>query len=102
MDIELARQQWHEVSRRVERTRGEPTRYAHLHWQIGVVSAELRRRLGQTFTLDELADIYSAADEWTRVVLHAADPEGPPPMEATTVADAAFFLYARGASDYTP
>jgi hypothetical protein len=35
-------------------------------------------------------------------VLDDADPEAPPVSEAGTVADAAFHLYARGATDYRP
>jgi hypothetical protein len=103
VEIELARQQWQDGSRRIERARAEPALYAHLHMQVELVIAELRRRVGQTFTLDELAETYAGADEWARFVLDdAEEPEGPPPVAASTVADAAFYVYARGASDYTP
>jgi hypothetical protein len=102
VEIELARQQWQDGSRRIERTRSDPAQYARLHGLVGVVTAELRRRIGQTFTLDELAETYAGADEWTRFVLDEAEPDVSPPAEASTIADAAFFLYARGASDYTP
>ena len=37
-----------------------------------------------------------------RELLDAADPEAPPAAEAGTVADAAFHVYARGATDYRP
>ena len=64
--------------------------------------AGLRQRVGQVFTLAELADAYDGADDWARELLEEADPEAPPPIEAGTVADAAFHLYARGAADYRP
>lgn len=102
MEIELARQQWHDGSRRVERARAEPARYARLHMQVELVISELRRRIGQTFTLDELAETYAGADDWARFVLDEAEPDASPPAEASTIADAAFYVYARGASDYTP
>jgi hypothetical protein len=102
MDVELARQQWRDGNRRVENTRGDRARYVQLTGQVDVVVAGLRRRVGQVFTLAELADAYRGADDWARELLEEADPEGPPAAEAGTVADAAFHLYARGATDYRP
>jgi hypothetical protein len=58
--------------------------------------------VGQVFTLAELVDAYAGADDWARELLEEADPDAPPPAEAGTVADAAFHVYARGASDYAP
>ena len=59
--------------------------------------------MGQVFTLQELAEAYDGADEWARELLEAAaDPDAAPTAEAGTVADAAFYAYARGAVDYRP
>ena len=78
------------------------------------VTDELRRRVGQTFTLTELADAYQGAEDWVReVVLAAAAPaeagdEPAPPSrsvgvgDTSLVQDAAFGQYARGAADYRP
>jgi hypothetical protein len=103
MDVELARQQWQDGNRRVEDARSDNRRYVDLSQQVDVVVAGLRKRVGQVFTLDELADAYEGADEWARELLEdAADPDAPPAAEAGTVADAAFHVYARGAVDYRP
>ncbi|NUR77126.1 MAG: hypothetical protein HOQ28_12680 [Thermoleophilia bacterium] len=102
MDVELARQQWRDGNRRVEDTRGNHARYVQLTGQVDVVVAGLRRRVGQVFTLAELVEAYGGADDWARELLEEADPEGPPPAEPGTVADAAFHVYARGATDYRP
>ena len=102
MDVELARQQWQDGNRRVEDARGDLARYRRLTGQVDVVVAGLRKRVGQVFTLAELADAYDGADDWARELLDDADPEAPPPVEAGTVADAAFHVYARGAADYRP
>ena len=103
MDVELARQQWQDGNRRVEETRPDRERYIDLNHQVDVVVAGLRKRVGQVFTLGELAEAYEGADEWARELLEdAADPDEPPTAEAGTVADAAFHLYARGAVDYRP
>jgi len=102
VDVDLARQQWQDGNRRVEQARGDRPRYQHLTGQVDVVVAGLRKRVGQVFTLRELADAYDGADEWARELLDDADPEAPPAAEAGTVADAAFHAYARGAADYRP
>jgi hypothetical protein len=103
MDLELARQQWQDGNRRVEETRADRERYVDLGRQVDVVVAGLRKRVGQVFSLGELADAYEGADEWARELLDAAaDPDAPPTVEAGTVADAAFHAYARGAVDYRP
>jgi len=102
VDVELARQQWEDGLRRVEGRSGDGARYEQLLAQVDVVSKGLRQRVGQVFTLAELADVYDGADEWARALLDDADPEAAPAAEPGTVADAAFHLYARGAADYTP
>ena len=102
MELELARHQWQDGIRRVESTRADRSRYADRMAQVDIVVNALRQRVGQVFTLDELAEAYDGADDWARGVLDDADPEAPPVSEAGTVADAAFHLYARGATDYRP
>ncbi|MFL5927799.1 MAG: hypothetical protein ACJ77E_12775 [Gaiellaceae bacterium] len=102
MDVELARQQWQDGNRRVENARGDRARYELLTGQVDVVVGGLRKRIGQVFTLAELADAYDGADDWARELLDDADPDAPPAAEAGTVADAAFHVYARGATDYRP
>ena len=102
MDVDLARHQWQDGIRRVEGTRPDHGRYAARMAQVDVLVNALRQRVGQVFTLEELAAAYDGADDWARAVLDDADPEAPPVSEAGTVADAAFHLYARGATDYRP
>ena len=102
MDVELARQQWQDGNRRVEQARGDRRRYTQLTRQVDLVVAGLRKRIGQVFTLAELADAYDGADDWARELLDESEPDAPPVAEAGTVADAAFHVYARGAADYRP
>lgn len=102
MELELARQQWQDGNRRIEGARGDAHRYRRLTDGVGLVVDALRRRVGQTFTLEELAAAYEGADDWVRELLEEADPDGSPPHEPGTVADAAFHAYARGAVDYRP
>ena len=100
--MQLARQHWEDGRRRIERTRSDPEAYARLSAQVELVAAELRRRVGLTYTLADLARLYDRADDWAREVLDDAREETGPPPETATITDAAFHLYARGASDYAP
>ena len=102
MEVQLARQHWDEGRRRVERARSDPEGYAALVAQVDVVVAELRRRIGSTYTLADLADAYERADDWAREALHDARDDDAPLPDTATATDAAFHTYARGASDYTP
>ncbi|HVU76269.1 MAG TPA: hypothetical protein VHC67_01715 [Gaiellaceae bacterium] len=102
MDLDLARQHWQDGNRRVEAAKSDRRRYAQLVGDIDLVVAHLRKRVGQRFTLDELAAAYDGSDDWVRELLDDADPEGPGPSEPGTVGDAAFHVYARGAADYRP
>ena len=101
-DLELARQQWRDGNRRLEDARGDRERYRQLVDGTDRVVDALRRRVGQSFTLAELAAAYGGADDWVLELLEDSDPEGGVPLEPGTVADAAFHAYARGAVDYRP
>jgi hypothetical protein len=102
MDVELARHQWEDGARRVHDARDDSRRYGRLLADVDAVVADLRKRVGQHFTLAELAQAYDGADEWVRELLEGRSPEAPPPPEPGTVTDAAFHAYAREASDYRP
>ena len=67
--VEGARREWAEGNRRFVREASDPTRAEVLHRQVDVVTDELRRRVGGTFTLAELADAYSGAEGWLLTVV---------------------------------
>ena len=94
-------EQWRDGAQRLEEQSGDAGRYARLLEQLDAVTDELRRRVGQTFTLRELGEAYVEADVWARDVV--ADVGGPGWLgDVAMVQDAAFHLYARGARDYVP
>jgi hypothetical protein len=93
--VEHARQQWDEGHRRLQSYSDDRALHLQLHAEVAVVVAELNRRVGQTFTLAELAQAYQEADRWLYEVLGGA-------RHLAIVQDAAFHLYARGAVDYAP
>lgn len=102
VEVELARRQWGDGHRRFEEESENPARQELLLLALEAVSDELRRRVGQTFSLLDLAQEYARADEWVReaVAEHARFPGWV--RYLTTLQDAAFHVYARGATDYTP
>jgi hypothetical protein len=61
---------------------------------------ELRRRLGSTFTSEELARLYGEGTDWCLPVAAATAPDAQWAWESETVADAAFARYVRDAVDY--
>jgi hypothetical protein len=101
LQSELARHQWEEGRRALERLRADPELASALARQVELVSAELSRRLGQVFSLGQLVEAYADADRWSSAVLHEAL-LGEVPAYISLVADAAFDLYARRAADYAP
>ena len=60
VDVELARQEWAQGYRRLREQSGEAAE--RLHADVEAVTAELRRRLGGVYTLDELAASLGRAD----------------------------------------
>ena len=100
--IEAVRHEWEDGYRRFEAASRDPVAAERLNAQLEVVTDELRRRIGQTFTVEQLAIAYDRADAWVRdaVSEHAATPGWPRTL--ALVEDAAFHLYQRGAVDYAP
>jgi hypothetical protein len=103
VDVELARQEWEEGNRRFEATRErDPNLYQTLVALAGVVTDELRARVGQVFSLDELVSAYARAGDWGREAIADSEPPAGWPRHVATVVDTAFREYARGATDYEP
>jgi hypothetical protein len=86
--------QWREGERRLAAT-PEPAR-ADLERSVATVVDELRKRLGSSFVLDELADLYGEGTDWA-TELAARRGAG---TDAAVVVDAAFARYAREASNF--
>lgn len=61
---------------------------------------ELRRRVGGTFTTDELAALYAAGTDWTLPIVLAGTAGLATAWDPQVLADAAFARYGREALDY--
>ena len=100
--VDVARQQWAEGNRRLESHAADPDVYRRLLVQVEVATEELRKRVGETFTLAQLAEAYDAADGWIREAVEERAAAPGWSHHLSVVQDAAFFLFARGATDYSP
>jgi hypothetical protein len=65
---------------------------------VAAVQDELRRRIGPTFAATELAELYGRGTDWCLQV--AMDVAPAPVGDPRSLADAAFWLYLRGATDF--
>jgi hypothetical protein len=90
--------QWREGERRVREA--EPDQRPAMERVVDRIGAELRRRLGGPFTIDELVELYDAGTGWCTDVAYSVAPGAPWAWDARTVADAAFGRYVREATDY--
>jgi hypothetical protein len=98
--LDVVRREWEDGYRRFQDLSRDRLAADRLSTQLDVVTDELRKRIGQTFTLEQLATAYERADEWAREAVseRAATPGWPRTL--AIVQDAAFYLYQRGAVDY--
>jgi hypothetical protein len=98
--LDLVRHEWEDGHSRLDAELGDPRRYRQLLDQVDVVTGELRRRVGGTFTLAELAAAYRDAESWARQAVADRAPGPGWPRDLSLVLAAAFHAYQRGASDY--
>jgi hypothetical protein len=96
--FDTAHPQWLEGDRRLEAAPAQER--PALEHVVERIVMELRQRLGATFTVDELAEVYDQGTSWCLDVAIAAAPEAPYAWDQRTVADAAFARYLRRATDY--
>jgi hypothetical protein len=100
--VEVARQEWEEGSRRLEAAHEDGRRYHQLVELLELVLDELRKRIGQTYTLAELVAAYAESERWAREVLEERAVTTAWPRDFAVVLAAAFDAYQRGAIDYEP
>ena len=94
--LEYLRLHWHEGERRLGELAPEHRRpYDRV---VERLVAELRRRLGGSFTAAELAELYDRSNAWTMPIAIETAPAEPGAWEQW-VADAAFNRYLREAVD---
>jgi hypothetical protein len=89
--IENALFQWEEGEARVRASEGR-----ELDQAARLVVDQLRRRLGGSFTLDELVALYAEGTDWVSDEVQRSFWD----VETSAAVNAGFIRYARSASDY--
>jgi hypothetical protein len=99
--VRLARDDWRAGERAVERILADPQRAEIAERVLAELQRELRRRLGQTFSLAALVRVYDDADRWARAAAQRVAPHAVWAQDSV-FADAACARAARNARDWTP
>lgn len=89
--------QWESGKRRLDEI-SEPRERRLADRVVEAIRDELRRRIGPTFSAAELAALYGEGTDWCQQV--AIDVAPAIEHESQVLADAAFWLYLRGATDF--
>jgi hypothetical protein len=90
---------WREGERRLGQADGRERPL--LERVVEAIVQELRRRLGGSFTTDELTDLYMrGGTDWCFEIATQVAPANPEAWDMDTVSGAAFARYLRQASDY--
>jgi hypothetical protein len=89
--------QWESGKRRLDEIE-DPRERRLADRVVDSIREELRRRIGPTFSAEELAELYGKGTDWCQQVAIDVAPamEG----EAQSLGDAAFWLYVRGARNF--
>jgi hypothetical protein len=102
VSIQTARNDWERAASELEAQSKESRRRQQLLDAVDAVTAELRARVGQTYTLEELVDAYGESDRWGRDAIWERAPYDGWPRDVALAVDAAFHAYARGAVNFEP
>jgi hypothetical protein len=93
--------QWEEGARRLRELDSDPRVARNARRAVDAIRDELRRRIGPTFSAQELADLYGLGTDWCLEAARRAAPMAAVDLDTQAMVDGAFFLYLRGAYDYS-
>ena len=96
--VENAVFQWEEGFRALQAARSNSAADRALARAVLAVQDELRKRLGSSFSIAELAALYREGSDWALDLTLESSAEEPPATSAAI--DAAFYLYMREAYDF--
>jgi hypothetical protein len=97
------RRDWADGERRLAAARvRDPARSIVYDRVAAELRRALRRRVGQTFSLHDLARVYASSARWTRDVAQQTAPGAAYAHDLAVTADAVFGEASRQASDWRP
>jgi hypothetical protein len=92
---------WEEGARRLRELSTDPRAGRAANRAVEAIRDELRRRIGPTFTAQELADLYGRGTDWCLEAARRVAPMSAVDMDTQAIVDGAFYQYLRGARDYS-
>ena len=93
--------QWEEGARRLGDLSSDPRTARTARKAVDAIRDELRRRIGATFTAQQLADLYGQGTDWCLDAARRGAPMAAVELDTQAIVDGAFFEYLRGAQDYS-
>ena len=93
--------QWEEGAKRLRETSHDPRLARTTSRAVDAIRDELRRRIGPTFTAQQLAELYARGTDWCLEAARNAAPMEAVDLDPQAIVDGAFYLYLRGATDYS-
>jgi hypothetical protein len=93
--------QWEEGAGRLRDLSRDPRAARTANRAVEAIRNELRRRIGPTYSSQELADLYGRGTDWCLEAARQAAPMAAVDLDPQAIVDGAFFLYLRGAYDYS-
>ena len=98
--VENAIFQWEEGHDKLRQANRDSSAQRSMNRSVSAIHAELRRRLGASFRIEELAALYNEGTDWCLAVALEMAPPGAPAPDPAATTDGAFYLYMREASDF--
>jgi hypothetical protein len=98
--VENAVLQWEEGYRALQGARSDPAAYRAIGRGVLAVQDALRKRLGSSFSVEELASLYRDQSDWALELAMQKLPDDGRLSDTSTIVDAAFYLYMREAADF--
>lgn len=92
--------QWEEGYARLRELSSQPRTAGLLNRATEAILDELRRRIGPTFSANQLAELYGHGTDWCLEAARVAMPIDAVDLDPQAIVDGAFHIYLRGATDY--
>jgi hypothetical protein len=93
--------QWEQGASRLRELSARPRQARAAARAVDAIRDELRRRIGPTFSAQELAELYGRGTDWALEAARHAAPMEAVDLDSEAIIDGAFYHYLRGADDYS-
>jgi hypothetical protein len=93
--------QWEQGASRLRELSARPRQARAAARAVDAIRDELRRRIGPTFSAQELAELYGHGTDWALEAARHAAPMEAVDLDSEAIIDGAFYHHLHGAYDYS-